>query len=278
MSIQSLVERETIPCSNVQFIKPSPASPPQRVPSQSKTATRGFRFSTLFRNSSAVHWTASHGIVVKRFNPLQDLVNYHSRLIGPNLHRGRVEALNADRSFICMMADVVRYSSTDMRIQMLCFRTAFYAVVFAAMALSVPYAWAQSGPAVSRISATSIPSDHLMQAADLASTLKANKNVPVILQVGSRMFFDEAHIPGSQYAGPGSQASGLQLLDRAVAGFPKDKQIVLYCGCCPWGRCPNVGPAFRHMQELGFTNVKVLYLPNNFGDDWVSKGYPTSRP
>jgi hypothetical protein len=23
--------------------------------------------------------------------------------------------------------------------------------------------------------------------------------------------------------------------------------------------------------------VKALYLPNNFGDDWVSKGYPVER-
>jgi hypothetical protein len=25
---------------------------------------------------------------------------------------------------------------------------------------------------------------------------------------------------------------------------------------------------------MGFTNVKVLYLANNFGADWVDKGYP----
>jgi len=28
---------------------------------------------------------------------------------------------------------------------------------------------------------------------------------------------------------------------------------------------------------MGFTNVKVLYIAQNFGADWVSKGYPTEK-
>jgi len=28
---------------------------------------------------------------------------------------------------------------------------------------------------------------------------------------------------------------------------------------------------------MGFTNVKVLYISNNFGTDWVSKGYPVAK-
>ena len=28
---------------------------------------------------------------------------------------------------------------------------------------------------------------------------------------------------------------------------------------------------------MGFTNVKVLYLANNFGADWVDKGYPVAK-
>jgi hypothetical protein len=95
----------------------------------------------------------------------------------------------------------------------------------------------------------------------------------MIIQVGSHVFFEEAHIPGAIFAGPGSRPSGLQSLDAAVSSAPKDKFIVLYCGCCPWDRCPNVGPAFQRLHDLGYTNVKVLYLANNFGDDWVRKGY-----
>ena len=89
--------------------------------------------------------------------------------------------------------------------------------------------------------------------------------------------FDQAHIPGAVYAGPGSTPAGIQSLESVVASLPKDKSIVLYCGCCPWSRCPNVGPAYSRLHKLGFTRVKVLYMANNFGDDWVTKGYPAVK-
>ena len=124
-----------------------------------------------------------------------------------------------------------------------------------------------------------IPSASLIQPADLVKLLakKSPDKVPVVIQVGSHLFFVQAHITGSQYAGPGSQAAGLELLEKAVAPLPKDKFIVIYCGCCPWMRCPNVGPAFQRLRELGYTRVKVLYIANDFGEDWVSKGYPTEK-
>jgi hypothetical protein len=28
---------------------------------------------------------------------------------------------------------------------------------------------------------------------------------------------------------------------------------------------------------MGFTKVKVLYIPGNFGMDWVEKGYPVAK-
>jgi hypothetical protein len=110
------------------------------------------------------------------------------------------------------------------------------------------------------VSATTIPAEQLMHPAELLPLLKDAAKAPVVLQVGSRIFFDQAHIAGSIYAGPGTQPAGLDLLDRAIASLSKNKFIVLYCGCCPWNRCPNVGPAFRHLRELGYTHVKVLYL------------------
>jgi hypothetical protein len=134
-----------------------------------------------------------------------------------------------------------------------------------------------SGPG----SAATIPEADLIQPADLAKALASNSanplNRPLILQVGPKVFFQEARIAGAKYAGPGSSAEGLQLLEKTVSSTAKDQFIVLYCGCCPWNRCPNVGPAFARLRELGYTNVKVLYLANNFGDDWVRKGYPQSH-
>jgi thiosulfate/3-mercaptopyruvate sulfurtransferase len=132
-------------------------------------------------------------------------------------------------------------------------------------------ATAQSSPAMS---ATTIPEADQMQPADLAKILTSSAPKPLILQVGSKILFGEARIKGAKYAGPGSNAQGLQLLDKAVSGLQKGALVVIYCGCCPWNRCPNVGPAFAHLHEAGYTNVKVLYLANNFGDDWARKGYP----
>jgi hypothetical protein len=131
------------------------------------------------------------------------------------------------------------------------------------------------------LSATTIPEGQLIQPDHLkmllAGQVEALKAQPFVIQVGSQVFFKQAHIAGSVYAGPGSQAAGLALLEKTVASLPKNKFIVLYCGCCPWGRCPNVGPAYKHLKDLGFTNVNVVYFANNFGDDWVSKGYPTEK-
>ncbi len=126
------------------------------------------------------------------------------------------------------------------------------------------------------VSANIIPGSARIQPEQLATLLKSHR-APVMFQVGSHLLFAEAHIPGSKYTGPGSQEQGLTALQNAVSSLPKNQLIVLYCGCCPWDHCPNVAPAWQRLYGSGYSNVKVLYLPNNFGDDWVAKGYPTER-
>ena len=135
-----------------------------------------------------------------------------------------------------------------------------------------------SNPASAPLAANTVPQAQLMQAAELVKLLKASAaDRPVVFQVGSFVMFQQAHIPNSGFAGPTSQPNGLILLKKLAAPLKKDQLIVIYCGCCPWGRCPNIGPAYKQLRDLGFTNVKALYLANNFGDDWVSKGYPVER-
>jgi thiosulfate/3-mercaptopyruvate sulfurtransferase len=125
-------------------------------------------------------------------------------------------------------------------------------------------------------SAPTIPQSVLIQPAELAATLKSGPK-PVILQVGFKVMYDEAHIPGALYAGPGSKDDGIAVLKEAAASIDKSQEVILYCGCCPWEHCPNVAAAWRTLKELGFTNLKVLYIPKNFGADWVEKGYPTVK-
>lgn len=100
---------------------------------------------------------------------------------------------------------------------------------------------------------------------------------PLVLSVGPMVLYMQAHIPGAEYIGPGAEPEGRQRLRQRVKSLPHNKLIVLYCGCCPWNHCPNVRPAYQELHTMGFTNVKVLYIANNLGEDWVYKGYPTIK-
>jgi thiosulfate/3-mercaptopyruvate sulfurtransferase len=126
--------------------------------------------------------------------------------------------------------------------------------------------------------ASSIPSSRLINPADLVKALQTSGGQkPLMIQVGSHVLYSQAHIPGSEYIGPAASATGIEQLRKRLASLPKNTYIVLYCGCCPWDHCPNVKPADGVLQALGFTNVKVLYIANNFGTDWVDKGYPVAK-
>lgn len=120
--------------------------------------------------------------------------------------------------------------------------------------------------------AAEIPQDQLVQPAQLHQDLESHAPL-LVFQVGSRVLYDEAHIPGAAYAGPGSSTAGIALLRQHVKALPRSKHIVLYCGCCPWDKCPNIAPAWQLLHRMGFTHVRALYIADNFGADWVQKGY-----
>ena len=137
----------------------------------------------------------------------------------------------------------------------------------------------QSGPAwAERNPAASIPMADLVQPADLAANLEGvSTSKPLVLHVGFRALYLQAHIPGSEYVGAASDDAGVKQLRARVAKLAKDTAIVLYCGCCPWSHCPNVAAAYNALHVLGFTQVKVLYISDNFGDDWVNHGYTVAK-
>jgi thiosulfate/3-mercaptopyruvate sulfurtransferase len=122
-----------------------------------------------------------------------------------------------------------------------------------------------------------IPKDHVISTGDLASVLQSKAAKPLILSVGPHMLYAQAHIKGAEYVGAASSPEGIAALKQRVKKESKSKAIVIYCGCCPWVHCPNVEPAYRELLSMGFTNVKVLFVPNNIGADWVYQGYPTIK-
>jgi rhodanese-related sulfurtransferase len=122
---------------------------------------------------------------------------------------------------------------------------------------------------------------HPITSSDLIAPSQLNSRLPavkagklVLIQVGFLMMYKMGHIPGSQYAGAASKPEGLAALQKFVAKLPRNQEIVIYCGCCPWNDCPNIRPAFQTLKEMGFSNLKVLDIPERLGDDWTAKGFP----
>jgi hypothetical protein len=121
---------------------------------------------------------------------------------------------------------------------------------------------------------TLLPSQQISPA-ELVNVLQAGKTRPLILNVGPHIIYLQSHIRGAEYIGSPSDPEALKKLRARVQALPHSAFIVLYCGCCPWTRCPNIHPAYTELTKMGFTNVKALYIAENFGSDWVDKGYPT---
>ena len=121
-----------------------------------------------------------------------------------------------------------------------------------------------------------IPPQAILQPAELVQMLNTSAK-PLVLQTGSHVLYAEAHIPEQSTPGPQARVRGSKHCARVSPASTKDTLIVIYCGCCPWSRCPNIRPAYQQLQALGFTNVKALYLADNFGTDWVEKGYPVAK-
>jgi thiosulfate/3-mercaptopyruvate sulfurtransferase len=118
----------------------------------------------------------------------------------------------------------------------------------------------------------------LLTPKSLAEELSGGTAKPVVIAVAFPEMYRQRHIAGALFAGPGRDAAGIDALRASVKDLPKDTAIVMYCGCCPMVRCPNIRPAYKALRDLGFTNVRVLDLATNFHNDWSDKGYPSVPP
>ncbi|RWY48562.1 rhodanese-like domain-containing protein [Mucilaginibacter gilvus] len=110
----------------------------------------------------------------------------------------------------------------------------------------------------------------LLAPSELATAIKSGAaKTPLILNIGA-----VEDIKGAQHIGAVSDAENLVKLRRAIADLPKNTEVVIYCGCCPFTKCPNIRPAFNELKKSGFTDIKLLNLPVNLNTNWVTKGYP----
>jgi thiosulfate/3-mercaptopyruvate sulfurtransferase len=149
-------------------------------------------------------------------------------------------------------------------------RLAFFCTILVTSAVTLNFAFA--APDDPWTTAQTVPP------AQLVSELQQERDPPVlVIYVGTRILYHGAHIPGAAYYGPGWSEQGITDLKKYAATLPKNSDVVLYCGCCPLEKCPNLRPAFSALKDNGFARLRVLILPTSFNTDWVEKGYPVQK-
>lgn len=102
-------------------------------------------------------------------------------------------------------------------------------------------------------------------------------SVPTVVFVGFRSLYAGGHVPGASFHGTASTEQGLAELKGWAASLPRSTELVIYCGCCPMDKCPNIRPAYTALSALGFKKLRVLVLPTSFAADWADKGYPMQK-
>lgn len=121
-------------------------------------------------------------------------------------------------------------------------------------------------------------SSDLMPPAQLAKMLTDKYvSVPTVVFVGFRSLYAGGHVPNAPFHGTASTEQGLRELKEWAASLPRSTELVIYCGCCPMDKCPNLRPAYIALIGMGFKKVRVLVLPTSFAVDWADKGYPIQK-
>ena len=112
----------------------------------------------------------------------------------------------------------------------------------------------------------------LMEPADLAVIINHPAgHPPLVICVGP-----SGLIKGSVDAGPAQEPAGLAKLRALLGKEDRDREVVIYCGCCPFNHCPNIRPAFTLLNEMHFTHARLLDLSHNIRTDWIDHGYPVN--
>lgn len=113
----------------------------------------------------------------------------------------------------------------------------------------------------------------LMAPSELATALKLPADQrPVVIDVGPA-----GVIKGALVAGPAHEADGMTQFKALLQKMDRNTEVVIYCGCCPFAKCPNVRPAFKTLLALGFKDPRLLNLSDNLKADWIDQGYPLEK-
>ncbi len=117
------------------------------------------------------------------------------------------------------------------------------------------------------------PEEKLLLPSKLSETIKDPKAPkPLIFNVGPTPM-----IKGAKFIGNAEDPANKERLKNALKDIPKNKEVVIYCGCCKLVDCWNISEADKILSSQGFTNYKILNMPTDFTEDWLNKGYPIEQ-
>lgn len=115
--------------------------------------------------------------------------------------------------------------------------------------------------------------NQLIEPSELARIIgDTSAKKPIIYSIGPG-----ANIKGCIEMGAAQEKENLDKLKSALSNLDKNTEIVILCGCCPFEHCPNIRPSFELLNEMKFTNHKLLNLSHNLKVDWIDKGYPMNE-
>lgn len=110
----------------------------------------------------------------------------------------------------------------------------------------------------------------ILEPAELADRLNADDGAnPLIFNLGP-----VDNIKGAIHFGALTNDANKKKLVTYLENVAKDREIVIYCGCCPFTVCPNIRPAYAFFEENGFEHFKVLNLEESLNANWIAHGYP----
>ena len=155
---------------------------------------------------------------------------------------------------------------------------AFISSITLLLALAISFVPTRSSADDEKKSADPWPSSQTLQPAALAKMfIDKYSSMPTVVYVGFRSLYVGGHVPDATFHGTASTEQGLAELKAWADTLPRSTDLVIYCGCCPLDKCPNLRPAYTALSGMGFKKLRVLMLPTSFAADWADKGYPIQK-